>query len=576
MGHLSCALSLIKTAYASFLLKFNLCILSCYFCQSIRLQIVPELQGEIEPHLLKVLANKASISLGRSFLKKHYEFSQLSQVISNSFQDEELLSVNTEKLQDFISTMQAFRKERNLNDAELDTQAVDSQLLTQLEKDNLNFSLWRRVYPAVEKMQDIFKISHDLTLENIISIGKILEFVSSTPNDVLLYRNSVICNPENRRVIDQAISVQKQMTDLQEIVCLDLCQDVSKLRQYSQQHKNARHRNKSLLEARKFWKSIRNSKQNRSDLEIANVLDAVVKFWSERIALRNNTKLAEIYGSLYQELATNFSVYYQINDFLVHLEELVSDFPYAESIKSFILNSPIDVLKTAIAHHQSYEFQQFLQEIPKLLFGGISANTTLSEVSLKLKNRKQASEKIYQDLCQINLQEDLSLPQLHELLLQLKNYNYLQEELESPLFTSIFGSYSQSPTFSLEALEGSLDWAELLQRIKLPKNLKQQCLSNNVVKFISDIKSFASEYSHLFQKQEDCYKKAINLGKIDISVMFGYPKIADCNATTVQHRIQILNQLDSLQKYLSFSQVKAEIKSANLWDFVGASQLGTE
>ncbi|MFN4815860.1 MAG: formylglycine-generating enzyme family protein [Pseudanabaena sp.] len=25
-----------KTAYASFLLKFNLCILSCYFCQSIR------------------------------------------------------------------------------------------------------------------------------------------------------------------------------------------------------------------------------------------------------------------------------------------------------------------------------------------------------------------------------------------------------------------------------------------------------------------------------------------------------------------------------------------------------------
>jgi len=535
------------------------------------LQMVPDLHNQIEPHLLKVLANKASISLGRSFLKKHYEFSQLSQVINNSFQDEELLSVNTEKLQDFISTMQAFRKERNLNDAELDTQAVDSQLLTQLEKDNLNFSLWRRISPSVEKIQDIFYISHDLTLENIISIGNIIEFVSNTPNDVLLHRNSVICNPENRRIIDQAISVQKQMTNLQEIVCLDLCQDVSKLRQCSQQHKNARHRNRSLLEARKFWKLIRNSKQNRSDLEVANVLDAVTKFWSERIALRNNTKLPEIYGSLYQELATDFSVYYQINDFIVHLEELVSNFPYAEPIKNFILSSPIDVLKTAIAYQQSSDFQRFLQDVQKLLFSGISANTTLSEVSLNLKNRKQSSEKIYQDLCQIKLQEDLSLQQLRELVLQLDNYNYLQEELESPLFTSIFGSYSQSPTFSLEALEGSLDWAESLQKIKLPKNLKQQCLSNNVVEFIVNIKSFASEYSHLFQQQEYSCKTAINLGKIDTSVMFGHPKIAECNATTVQDRIQLLNQLDSLQRHLSYIQVKAEIKSTNLWDFVGVA-----
>jgi very-short-patch-repair endonuclease/DNA polymerase III delta prime subunit len=532
------------------------------------IQMVPELQGKIEPHLLKVLGNKASISLGRSFLKKHYEFSQLSQVINNSFQDEELLSINTEKLQDFISTMQAFRKERNLNDAEVDIQTIDSQLLTQLEKDNLNFSLWRRIYPSVEKIQDTFKISHDLTIENIISIGNIIEFVSNTPNDVLLYRNSVICNPENRRIIDQAISVQKQMTNLQEIVCLDLCQDVSKLRQCSQQHKNTRHRNRSLLEARKFWKSIRNSKQNLSDLEVANILDAVAKFWGELISLRNNTKIAEIYGSLYKELLTDFSIYYQINDFIVRLEELASNFPYAEGIKDFILNSPIDVLKNAIAHYQSYEFQQFLQETPKLLLSGISANITLSEVSLKLKNRKQASEKNYQDLCQINLQEDLSLQQLRELVLQLDNYNYLQEELESPLFTSIFGSYSQSPTFSLEALEGSLNWAELLQKIKLPKNLKQQCLSNNVVEFIVNIKSFASEYSHLCQKQEDCYKAAIHLGKINTSVMFGHQKIADCNATTAQDRIQFLNQLDSLQRYLSYSQVKAEIKSANLWNFV--------
>jgi very-short-patch-repair endonuclease/DNA polymerase III delta prime subunit len=532
------------------------------------LQIVPELNSQIEPNLLNVLTNNASIALGRSFLTKHYELRKLSQVINDSFEDEDLSSINAEKLQDFISTMQSFREERNLNGAELDAQAVNLHLIEQLESDNLNFSQWRRVSPSIERLKNILKISHDLTLENIIAIGNVLEFVRNIPNNVICYRNSVICNSENHRIIDQAISVQKQMADLQDVVCLDLCQDFSKLRQYSQQHRNIRHRNKGLLEAKKFWKSIRISKQNRSDLEIANILDAVAKFWGERIALRNNTKLSEIYGSLYQELATDFSLYYQINSFIVNLEELASDFPHTESIKNFILSSPIDVLQTAIDYQQSSDFQQFLQFIQKLLFSGIPTNTTLSEVSLNLKDRRQASEKIYQDLCQINLQKDLSLQQLRELVMQLDNYNYLQEELESPLFTNFFGVYLQSQTFSLEALQGSLDWAESLQKVKLPRSVKQQCLSNNVVNFIVDIKAFTSEYSHLHRQQEDCYKKTIDLGKIDTLVMFGHPQITGCNATTVQNRVQQLNQLDSLQRYLSYSQLAADIKSVNLWTFV--------
>jgi len=532
------------------------------------LKIVPELNSQIEPNLLSILTNNASIALGRSFLTKHYELRQLSQAINESFEDEDLSSINAEKLQDFIFTAQSFREERNLNDAELDTQAINSQLIEQLENDNLNFSQWRRVTPSIERLKNILKISHDLTLENIISIGSILEFVRNTPNNVIIHRNSVICNSENHRIIDQAISGQKQMADLQNVVCLDLCQDLSKLRQYSQQHRNIRHRNKGLLEAKKFWKSIRISKQNRSDLEIANILDAVAKFWGERIALKNNTKLSEICGSLYQELATDFSLYYQINSFIGNLEGLVSNLPDAEPIKNFILSSPIDVLQTAIDYQQSSDFQQFLQFIQKLLLSGIPPNTTLSEVALNLKNRRQASEKIYQDLCEINLQQDMSLQQLRELVMQLDNYKYLQEELESPLFTNFFGVYSQSQTFSLEALNGSLDWAELLQKVKLPRSIKQQCLSNNVVNFIADIRAFNSEYSHLYQQQEDCYKKTIELGKIDILMMFGHSQITSCNGVMVQNRIQQLNQLDSLQRYLSYSQIKAEIKSVNLWAFV--------
>ncbi|MFN5860829.1 MAG: AAA domain-containing protein, partial [Pseudanabaena sp.] len=136
------------------------------------------------------------------------------------------------------------------------------------------------------------------------------------------------------------------------------------------------------------------------------------------------------------------------------------------------------------------------------------------------------------------------------------------------MFTSILGTYPKSELFSLESLQGCLNWAELIHKAQLPESIRNQCLSPNVSEFIAGTKEFRTQYHSFIQKQDQYCEAAMSLGKIDSLTMFGNAKILDCNAAKLRDRLQQLNQLDSLQRYLSYSQVKAKMKSANLWDFV--------
>jgi very-short-patch-repair endonuclease len=190
-----------------------------------------------------------------------------------------------------------------------------------------------------------------------------------------------------------------------------------------------------------------------------------------------------------------------------------------------------------------------------------------------LEKRKQEIEQTYQNLLQLKIRPDLSLQEIPLLMSEMYNYRRSQEDLDSPLFTSILGTYPKSELFSLESLQGCLNWGELMHKAQLPENIRNQCLSPNVSEFIAGTKEFRTQYHSFIQKQDRYCETILSLGKIDSLTMFGNAKILDCNATRLRDLIQQLNQLDSLQRYLSYSQVKAKIKSANLWDFVDVTSV---
>jgi very-short-patch-repair endonuclease len=535
------------------------------------LATIPELPNQIEPALLMTLRDRAAVSCCRLFLQKYHEVQQLLQETNRFFENEVLESVNTEQIREFISASQALLQNHQLSQEKLVTQAI-APLVQQLwDSDSQNLSLWRRVLPTLENLRDLLKIEQDLTLADITHIDDILNFVESTPVHILRYRSPALCNPANRRILDRAASAQKQMFELNSIVRLELCRNTELVRFYADKLRGGwifSFLDGDFGRAREFWVQAKASQQNRSDHEIADIFTRAANFWDKCNDLLVKDGIAEICGELYREFDTDSSLVFQVNDFGVCLEKLIAQASYVETIRTFILSSSDETLRSAVTYRQHPEFQSLLQACKTILSSGIRLNSTSSEILAILEVRKQESEQIYQNLFQLNLRADLSLEELRALVLQLDNCRRSQEDLNSPLFANVLGTYPQAKIFSPEVLKSSLDWAEVLQKTKLPKNIVQQCLSSNVLNFISDIQVFASQYRPLIQQQERYCDTALNLGKIDCSAMFGHAEILDCNITRVGDRLQPLSQTDELQRWISYSKVKKQIKSSNLWDFV--------
>jgi very-short-patch-repair endonuclease/DNA polymerase III delta prime subunit len=530
---------------------------------------IPEIPIQIEPALLTSLRSPTSILLCREFAQKYCEARESLNRVNQFFENGNAELSNLEQVQEFVSKLHSIKQDRQLSQ-EWITQPIRSQV-DQLWRNDRNISeQWQRGIPTFEHLQNLLNLDQNLHLADISNIAAVLSFVESTPEYILSHRNSKLCDPANRNLLSKAESLQRKQVFLQKKVHLERCKDSQKLRQYAKKIVSS-----GILffidckywKANELWKNIKNFMNVSSDREISEVLTQVADFWDEYADLKGDG-INQICGELYREFETDYKLCREVNDYGCSLEVLISQISCKDKIKEFLINSSIETLKDAVAYNNHPDFQELQKTCQNLIDKRLPSISDSSSISTILEDRKQEIDQTYQNLLQLKIRSDLSLQELPLLMSEMHNYQRSQEELDSPLFTSIFGTYPKSELFSLESLLGCIDWAEAIHRAKFPENIKNQCLSSNVREFIAGIKEFETQYHSLIRQQDRYCETAMSLGKIDSLAMFGNVKILDCNAAKVRDRLQQLNQLDSLHRYLSYSQVKAEIKSSNLWDFI--------
>ena len=319
---------------------------------------------------------------------------------------------------------------------------------------------------------------------------------------------------------------------------------------------------------KKSWKNMKISQQNLSDLEIADTLITVTECLETYNNLLSENKIADICGLLYHELDTNYALAVQVNEFGSHLEELLSGISCVNEVRDFFVNSSKESLQTTAVYRQNLKFKSFLQDCERIRACAIPLDKTLPEALSILEGKKKESEQVYQNLLKLNLNSDLSFQELYNLLYQFNDYQRLREELDSPLFTSVFGAYPKSEVFSPQALQGSLDWVETLQKNNLPENVKSICLGSNVVSFVNNTQEFLPEYRLLIQKQEACCNDVLNIGKIDCLPMFGNNNIQDCHVSRIREKLQSLDKIVDLQMWISYTNIKIQLESLDLMNFV--------
>jgi very-short-patch-repair endonuclease len=801
------------------------------------LAMIPELPDQIEPDLLRTLSRDPSaIPLCRLFLSKYEKYKQLRQDINRFFKNEYSTQVDVEEVREFISTLNVLCQERQLS--------TEQPILSQLEqlRDNYSQNLFicQQALISYQEIKRLLNITQDLNLADLNLIDSIFVFIENTPDDILRYRNSKICNPSNRNLLNKAVSVQKKLVNLKKYIRLELCQDIDWIRQCAENHRSiwllslkfgqlwetdnknfsflqkilpsqqdvqnfieinqdliheiiihiddvlsflertpdsilyclnpaicnpsnctiidqARSFQKQASELRKlvrielcrdiewvrfcasklrkkavwilsffdsdlhkakeFWVKVGVSLQDFSDIEVADILDKVASFWEQWNTFLKREKFNEIIGSLYSEIDTNLSLCYQVNEFGMRLEEVISPISCSENIKKFILNSSTSELQAAIAYRhnpefksllqacktmpnedfirakefwaginiaqqnlsefrgekkswknvkisqqnlsdlevadtlitvaeyletynnllsknniadicgllyheldtnyalavqvnefgshleellsgiscanevrdffinsskeslqttivyrQNLKFKSFLQNCERIRACGIPLDKTFPEALTILESQKQESEQVYQNLLKLNLNSDLSFQELYGLLYKFNDYQRLQEELDSRLFTDIFGAYPKSEVFSPKALQGSLDWVETFQQNNFPENIKSICLSPNVISFANNTQEFLLTYLLLIQKQEACCNNVLNIGKIDCLLMFGHNNIQDCNVSRIREKLQSLDKIVDLQMWISYSNIKMQLESLDLMNFVNSLQ----
>lgn len=536
---------------------------------------IPELPTQIEIALLSSLRSQSSILISREFVQKYSETKQLLNNANNFFDNENPESFDLDQVQEFVSKLHSIKQSRQLSH-EWNTQPIRNQVHQLWSNDRNNLVQWQRVLPIFKKLQNLFDLSSDIQLGDILNINAVFSFVESTPEYILRYRNPKLCNPANLKILSKAESLQKKFVFLNNAVHLNRFTDSAKLRHYAKRIVNAGiffFIDGEYHAAHKTWHTIKNFAKTNSDQEISQILIQVAEFWDEYTVLKDRDGIDVICGKLYREFETDYKICFEINNFGKKLEGLIAEISCKDKIRNFVVTSSLEDLRNAISYINSSDFQGLYKTCQNLINTGVLTVSSLDSALTILENRKQEIEQIYQNLLQLKLRPDLSLQELPLLMSEMDNYRRSQEDLDSPLFTSILGAYPKSELFSLESLQGCLNWAELIHKAQLPENIRNQYLSPNVSEFIAGTKEFRTQYHSFIQKQDQYCEAAMSLGKIDSLTMFGNAKILDCNATRLRDRIQQLNQLDSLQRYLSYSQVKAKIKSANLWDFVDVTSV---
>jgi hypothetical protein len=531
---------------------------------------IPELPTQIETALLSSLRSQSSVLICREFVQKYSETKQLLNNVNKFFDNENPESFDLDQVQEFVSKLHSIKQSRQLT-SEWNTQPIRNQVHQLWSSDRNNLEQWQRALPIFEYLQKLFNLSSDIQLGDIVNINAVFSFVESTPEYILRYRNPKLCNPTNLKILSKAESLQKKFVFLNNAVHLNRFTDSAKLRHYAKRIVNAGiffFIDGEYHAAHKTWHTIKNFAKTNSDQEISQILIQVADFWDEYTVLKDKDGIDVICGKLYREFETDYKVCFEINNFGKKLEELTAEISCKDKIRNFVVNSSLDNLRNAICYINSPDFQSLYKTCQNLVNSGVLTISSSDSALTILENRKQEIEQTYQNLLQLKIRPDLSLQELPLLMSEIYNYRRSQEDLDSPLFTSILGTYSKSELFSLESLQGCLNWAESIHKAQLPENIRNQCLSPNVSEFIAGTKEFRTQYHSFILKQDRYCETAMSLGKIDSLKMFGNAKILDCNAARLRDHIHQLNQLDSLQRYLSYSQVKVEIKSANLWDFV--------
>ena len=531
---------------------------------------IPELPTQIETALLSSLRSQSSILICREFVQKYSETKKLLNNANKFFDNENPESFDLEQVHEFVSKLHSIKQSRQLPN-EWNTQPIRNQVHQLWSNDRNSLDQWQRVLPIFKKLQNLFDLSSDIQLGDILNIKAVFSFVESAPEYILRYRNPKLCNPANLKILSKAESLQKKFVFLNNAVHLNRFTDSAKLRHYAKRIVNAGiffFIDGEYHAAHKTWHTIKNFAKTNSDQEISQILIQVADFWDEYTVLKDRDGIDVICGKLYREFETDYKICFEINDFGKKLEVLTAEISCKDKIRNFVVKSSLDDLRNAISYINSSDFQGLYKTCQNLINTGVLTVSSSDSALTILENRKQEIEQIYQNLLQLKLRPDLSLQELPLLVSEMDNYRRSQEDLDSPLFTSILGAYPKSELFSLESLQGCLNWAELIHKAQLPENIRNQYLRPNVSEFIAGTKEFRTQYHSFIQKQDQYCEAAMSLGKIDSLTMFGNAKILDCNAAKLRDRIQQLNQLDSLQRYLSYSQVKAKIKLANLWDFV--------
>ncbi|MFO0213849.1 MAG: hypothetical protein ACK53E_24365, partial [Pseudanabaena sp.] len=202
--------------------------------------------------------------------------------------------------------------------------------------------------------------------------------------------------------------------------------------------------------AHKTWHTIKNFAKTNSDQEISQILIQVADFWDEYTVLKDRDGIDVICGKLYREFETDYKVCFEINDFGKKLEELTAEISCKDKIRNFVIKSSKDDLRNAVSYINSSPFQGLYNTCQNLINTGVLTVSSSDSALTILENRKQEIEQIYQNLLQLKLRPDLSLQELPLLMSEMDNYRRSQEDLDSPLFTSILGTYPKSELFSLE------------------------------------------------------------------------------------------------------------------------------
>ena len=167
---------------------------------------------------------------------------------------------------------------------------------------------------------------------------------------------------------------------------------------------------------------------------------------------------------------TDYQLCYEINNFGKKLEEIFTKTSCENEIRSFAINSPISTLEEAINFIKQPNFQETQRICLELISSkpktNIISNYTFAYTLALLEGNKKEIELTYQDLLKQQFRTNLSLQELRSLVLEIHKHKRLQEELKSPLFTSVLGDYPQSASFSIDALQGSFTWADSINRLR--------------------------------------------------------------------------------------------------------------